>query len=134
VRSFLDTNILIYAQLVGAKANRARTLLGEGGILSVQVLNEFASVAHRKLGKSWTEIEIAIVDILALVDAPLPLTTALHTAARAIAADHGLAFYDALIVAAAQEAKCDALLTEDLQDGRVFSNLRIENPFAGLAG
>jgi predicted nucleic acid-binding protein len=134
VTAFLDTNILIYAQQDGAKAERARALLAEGGVVSVQVLNEFAAVAHRKLGKSWDDIGEAIEDVLALVEAPLPLTTTLHAEARALAAHHGFAFYDALIVAAATEAGCDALLSEDLQDGRALGGLTIVNPFAPKAG
>jgi predicted nucleic acid-binding protein len=130
VKAFFDTNILIYAQEQGAKADKARALLAAGGVLSVQVLNEFAAVARRKLGKNWREIGEAIDDALTLVDPPLPLTIALHTAARALADDHNLSFYDALIVAAALEAGCETLISEDLQNGRAFGELRIVNPFA----
>ena len=130
MKAFLDTNILIYAQEQGAKADKARALLAAGGVLSVQVLNEFAAVARRKLGKNWREIGEAVDDALTLVDPPLPLTIALHTAARALADDHKVSFYDALIVAAALEAGCETLISEDLQDGRAFGELRIVNPFA----
>ena len=126
---FFDTNILVYAQQNGAKAEKARALLAAGGVLSVQVLNEFAAVARRKLGKEWDEIGEAIEDALALVDPPLPLTTALHAMAREIARDHGFRFYDALILAAALDAGCDTLFSEDLQDGRAFGALRVVNPF-----
>ena len=127
--TFFDTNILVYAQQNGVKADKARALLAAGGALSVQVLNEFAAVARRKLGKDWDEIGEAIEDALALVDPPLSLTMTLHAAAREIARDHGFGFYDALIVAAALDAGCDTLLSEDLQGGRVFGALRIINPF-----
>ena len=130
MKAFLDTNILIYAQEQGAKADKARALLAAGGVLSVQVLNEFAAVARRKLGKNWREIGEAVDDALTLVDPPLPLTIALHTAARTLADDHNVSFYDALIVAAALEAGCETLISEDLQDGRAFGELRIVNPFA----
>lgn len=130
MKAFFDTNILIYAQEQGAKADKARALLAAGGVLSVQVLNEFAAVARRKLGKNWREIGEAIYDALTLVDPPLPLTIALHTAARALADDHNVSFYDALIVAAALEAGCETLISEDLQNGRAFGELRIVNPFA----
>jgi predicted nucleic acid-binding protein len=129
VSAFFDTNILVYAQQNGAKADKARALLAGGGVLSVQVLNEFAAVARRKLGKGWDEIGEAIEDALALVEPPMPLTMSLHTTAREIARDHGFGFYDALIVAAALGAGCDMLLSEDLQDGRAFGALRIVNPF-----
>ena len=126
---FFDTNILVYAQQNGSKADKARALLAVGGVLSVQVLNEFAAVARRKLGKEWGEIGEAIDDALALVDPPLPLTLTLHVAARKIARDHRFGFYDALIVAAALDAGCDTLFSEDLQDGRAFGTLRVVNPF-----
>jgi predicted nucleic acid-binding protein len=129
VSAFFDTNILVYAQQNGAKADKARALLAAGGVLSVQVLNEFAAVASRKLGKAWDEISEAIDDALALVDPPLPLTMTLHAVAREIARDHRYGFYDALILAAALEAGCDTLLSEDLQDGRTFGALKIINPF-----
>jgi predicted nucleic acid-binding protein len=129
VSVFFDTNILVYAQQNGAKADKARALLAAGGILSVQVLNEFTAVARRKLGKEWDDIGDAIDDVLALVDPPLPLTMALHARAREIARDHGFGFYDALIVATALDAGCDTLLSEDLQDNRVLDALTIINPF-----
>lgn len=130
MKAFFDTNILIYAQEQGVKADKARALLAAGGVLSVQVLNEFAAVARRKLGKDWREIGEAINDVLTFVDPPLPLTVALHVAGRALADDHNVSFYDALIVAAALEAGCETLFSEDLQNSRAFGELQIVNPFA----
>jgi predicted nucleic acid-binding protein len=116
-------------QQVDGKADRARALFATGGKLSVQVLNEFAAVSRRKQKRDWREIAEAISDVLALVDPPLALTLELHAAARALAEDHQLSFYDALIVAAAIEAGCDTLFTEDMQHGRSFGGLSIVNPF-----
>jgi predicted nucleic acid-binding protein len=129
VSAFFDTNILVYAQQTGGKADRARALLAGGGKLSVQVLNEFTAVARRKQRRDWREITEAVSDVLTTLDPPLPLTLDLHTAARALAEDHRLSFYDALIVAAALEAGCDTLLSEDLQHGRTLGGLAILNPF-----
>jgi predicted nucleic acid-binding protein len=129
VSAFFDTNILVYAQQAGGKADQARALFAGGGKLSVQVLNEFAAVSRRKQRKDWREIAEAVSDALALVDPPLALTFDLHAAARALAEDHRLSFYDALIVAAAIEAGCDTLFTEDMQHGRKFGSLAIVNPF-----
>lgn len=129
--AFFDTNILVYAQQPGAKGDQARALLAGGGQISVQVLNEFAAVCSRKLGRDWTAIAEAIADALVLLDPPLPVTLALHEAARALARDHRISFYDSLILAAAIEAGCDTLWSEDLQDGRVIGGLTIRNPFAG---
>ena len=127
--AFFDTNILVYAQQAGGKAARARALFAGGGKLSVQVLNEFTVVSRRKQGKEWHEIGEAISDVLALVEPPLALTLDLHAAARVLAEDHRLSFYDALIVASAIEAGCDVLYSEDMQHGRTIGGLTIANPF-----
>jgi predicted nucleic acid-binding protein len=106
-----------------------RALLAGGGKLSVQVLNEFTAVWRRKQRRDWREIAEAISDVLAVVDAPLALTLNLHAAARALAEDHRLSFYDALIVATAIEAGCGILYSEDMQHGRSIGALSIVNPF-----
>jgi predicted nucleic acid-binding protein len=129
VSAFFDTNILIYAQQTGGKADRARALLLGGGKLSVQVLNEFSAVSRRKQKKEWREIGEAISDVLTLVDPPLALTLDLHAAARVLAEDQQLSFYDALIVASAMGAGCDVLYSEDMQHGRTVAGLSIINPF-----
>jgi predicted nucleic acid-binding protein len=133
VSAFFDTNILVYAQQTDEKGDRARALFTGGGKLSVQVLNEFTAVSRGKQAREWREIAEAISDVLTVVDPPLALTLELHAAARALAEDHRLSFYDALIVASAIEAGCDTLFTEDLQHGRKFGSLRIVNPFIGSA-
>jgi predicted nucleic acid-binding protein len=133
VSAFFDTNILVYAQQADGKADRARALFAVGGKLSVQVLNEFTAVARRKQSKDWHEIAEATFDVLAVVDPPLPLTLDLHTLARALAKEHRLSFYDALIVASAIEAGCDILYSEDMQHGRTIGGLSIINPFFGSA-
>ena len=127
--AFFDTNILVYAQQTGGKADRARALLAGGGRLSVQVLNEFTAVSRRKQGRDWREIAEAVSDVLTMVDPPLALTLDLHAAARALAEDHRLSFYDALVVAAAIEGECDILYSEDMQHGRGIGGLAIVNPF-----
>jgi len=129
VIAFFDTNILVHAQQTGGKADRARALLAGGGRLSVQVLNEFTAVSRRKQGRDWREIAEAVSDVLTMVDPPLALTLDLHAAARALAEDHRLSFYDALVVAAAIEGECDILYSEDMQHGRGIGGLAIVNPF-----
>jgi predicted nucleic acid-binding protein len=74
LKPFFDTNILVYAQQRSGKAEQARALLAAGGVVSVQVLNEFAAVSRRKLGKDWREIAEALEDARALVGPPIPLT------------------------------------------------------------
>jgi predicted nucleic acid-binding protein len=129
VSAFFDTNILVYAQQADGKADRARALFAVGGKLSVQVLNEFTAVARRKQRKDWREVAEAISDVLAVVDPPLALTLDLHTSARALAEEHRLSFYDALIVVSAVEAGCNVLYSEDMQHGRTIGGLAIANPF-----
>ena len=131
--AFFDTNILVYAQQPGEKGDRARALFKEGGKLSVQVLNEFTAVSRRKQVREWREIAEAISDVLTMVDSPLVLTLDLHQSARVLAEGHRLSFYDALIVAAAIEAGCDTLFTEDMQHGRTIGGLNIVNPFLASA-
>lgn len=128
---FLDSNILIYASLQPEpRALTARRLLATGGTISVQVLNEFANVARRKLRRTWPEIASALADIRILCPSPLCLTVATHDSALAVADRYGFSFYDALIVASALEAGCTFLLTEDMQDGLVVeARLTIRNPF-----
>lgn len=97
-----------------------------GGKLCVQVLNEFTAVSRRKQRRDWREIAEAISDVLAVVDAPLALTLDLQAA---LAEDHRLSFYDALIVATAIEAGCGILYSEGMQHGRSIGALSIVNPF-----
>jgi predicted nucleic acid-binding protein len=127
--AFFDTNVLVYAVAGDRRQLAADRVLAQGGLVSAQVLNEFANVAHKKLRKSWIEIEYAIARFCDIVDAVVPLTRTINAAAINLARDHSFSFYDALIVAAALEAGCDTLFTEDMQDGRVLGGLTIRNPF-----
>ena len=128
---FLDTNVLLYATLQpDPRSEAARSLLAGRGTISVQVLNEFANVAARRLRRPWPEIDRALRSIRTLCAPPLPLTVATHQAGIAIATRTGYRLYDALIVAAALEARCNILFSEDLHDGHVIEGrLTIRNPF-----
>jgi len=128
---FFDSNVLLYTLAADdPRAAIAAALLGRGGIVSVQVLNEFANVASRKLKLSWAEVSEALALLRILCAPPLPLTVATHEAALAVAARYRFSFYDALIVASALEADCTTLFSEDMQDGQVIDGrLTIQNPF-----
>ncbi len=129
-KSFLDTNILIYAfSNDPAKAERAAEALAAGGTISVQVLNEFVNVCRKKLKLDWKEIQERLAVVRALVSEVVPVGIDMHEKAVALARDYGFSFYDALIVAAAMALNCTDLLTEDMQDGCVLMNLTIRNPF-----
>jgi predicted nucleic acid-binding protein len=128
--AFLDTNVLLYLLSEDeTKANRAEKVIARGGIISVQVLNEFTSVATRKLGMTWVEVH----EILSQVRTVCPVepnTVEVHDQGLLVAERFGFAIYDAMIVASALIAKCVILYSEDLQDGQVIDGrLTIRNPF-----
>ncbi len=129
MKAFFDTNVLVYTATSDAKKQRAVDCLGRGGCASVQVLNEFAHVARRKLRHDWPQIELALGLFRASLADVVPVTLDTHTSAVSLAREHGLSFYDALIVAAAIEAGCDTLFSEDMQHGRAIGGLVIVNPF-----
>jgi len=128
---FFDTNILLYLLSGDAtKADRAEALAADGGVTSVQVLNEFASVAMRKLDMRLAEIR-KILSTIRAVCAVNPVDIETHELGLDLVERHHLAVYDALIVAAALQAECTVLYTEDLQHGQKFGGLTIRNPFVG---
>jgi predicted nucleic acid-binding protein len=128
---FFDTNILLYLLSADAtKADRAEALAADGGVISVQVLNEFASVAMRKLEMRLAEIR-EILSTIRSVCAVMPVDVETHELGLELVERHHLAVYDALIVAAALQAECKVLYTEDLQHGQKFGGLTIRNPFVG---
>ena len=129
MKAFFDTDILVYTATSDAKKQQAADCLGRGGLASVQVLNEFVHVARRKLRHDWPQIELALGLFHASLDDVVPITLNTHGYAVLLGRDHGLSFYDALIVAAAMDADCELLCSEDLQDGQKFGAVTVENPF-----
>jgi len=127
---FVDTNVLLYLLSADdARADRAEREFVVGAVLSVQVLDEFASVASRKLGMSIAEIREMLATLRA-VCRTVPLTEETHDAGLQIAERYGLSIYDAMIVASALLAGCKSLVSEDFQDGHTFDRrLRVRNPF-----
>lgn len=128
--SFFDTNIILYlAGSDAAKAERAESLIAEGGVISVQVLNEIANVARRKMLLSWDETHALLAGVRGLLRV-VPLGVETHDSGLALAERYNLSIYDALIAAAALQASCDNLWSEDMQDGLLLEGrLRIRNPF-----
>lgn len=134
VRSFLDTNVLVYTDDGDAPSKQEAALdlvesasIGGWGVVSTQVLQEYFAVVTRKLGlpadvarakvEIFGRLDVAIIelaDILAGID--------LHRL-------HGIGFWDGLIIQAARSAGCRILYTEDLQHGRRFDGLEVVNPF-----
>ena len=127
-KPFFDSNVLLYLVTTDAKADKAEILLDAGGVISVQVLNEFASVASRKWKLAWPNVREALGLIRERCEV-VPLTVVIHEAGLAIAEKYGFSFYDSLILAAAAQAKCRTVYSEDMQDGQVVQGVTIRNPF-----
>lgn len=129
--NFFDTNVLVYvASSDATKADRAEAAIAAGGAVSVQVLNELANVARRKMRMSWDDTHMLLGAVRGLL-AVHPVTLETHEAGLRIAERYGFAVYDAMIVASALQIGCDVLWSEDMQDGMVLEGrLRIFNPFS----
>ncbi|MCC7241886.1 MAG: PIN domain-containing protein [Acidobacteria bacterium] len=136
-RTFVDTNVFVYAvdRHSAAKQKRAEAVLealGPSIVISSQVLQEFYVAVTRKLATPLPakDAERHVHDLsgldVVLIDVPI------IRAAIVLSRDHHLSFWDALVIEAARVRGCSRLLSEDLQDGREFGRVRIENPFAGL--
>jgi len=136
-RFFIDTNIFVYSfdQTAPAKARVASQLIRKAlttqkGVISFQVAQEFFNVALRRFAHPMNTAEaeqyftITLRPLLTVHSSPALYLDALHLQAR-----HQLSWYDSLIIAAAQQAECGVLLTEDLQHGQNFGDVRVENPF-----
>lgn len=135
MRSFLDTNVLIYVDAGDepVKQQRALSLIAEArlngeGVVSTQVLQEFANVALRKLRlpPSLVRERLRFYGGFEVV----PVTADLIAAAVDLHTSHQLAFYDALILRAAVAAGCGRLWSEDMHDDLRLGSLQIANPFA----
>jgi len=136
-RFFLDSNIFVYSFDTSSakKALRADALIRKGietrgGIVSYQVVQEFFNVAFRRFSKPMTSADAE--QYLSTTFRPLlavQSSHALYAEALRIRARFQFAWYDSLIVAAATEAECEILYSEDFQDGQKIGNTKISNPF-----
>jgi predicted nucleic acid-binding protein len=136
VPSFVDTNILVYAEDRGAKAKHeaARDLIVElwdqrSGVLSVQVLQEFYVNVTRKLKKPLTSAKALQIVEEYLTWTVVENTGRLLTSAIDLQLKAQLSFWDAMVVQAAIDAGCDKLYSEDMNAGQRFGPLVIVNPF-----
>lgn len=127
--AFIDTNVVVYLLSADrAKAERAEKLIAAGGVVSVQVLNEFAAVARRKAGLAWSDIRDVLTAVRANC-AVAALTVEVHERALDIAEASSLHIYDATIVATAALNNCQVVYSEDLNHGQTVAGVRITNPF-----
>ena len=127
---FIDTNVLIYLMSSDElKATRAEQIMEAGGVISVQVLNEFTSVARRKLAMSWDEIR-EFTGIVRSICSVENLSDSIYDQGCQLAERYSLSVYDAMIVASALTSGCTRLFSEDMQDGLIIDKkLKISNPF-----
>ena len=132
-KPFIDSNVVLYL-LSGdaAKADRAEAVLQAGGVISVQVLNEVASVCLRKLKMQWEEVDALLLAVKAACDVQ-PLTVLSHEKAVELAKRFKLALYDANIVANALISGAQLLLSEDMHSGLLIDGLHIQNPFVSAS-
>ena len=133
---FVDANVLVYVRDASQRAKQQAAaswmdhLWQTGtGRLSTQVLSEFFVTVTRKLdpGMTVSDAGADVRDLLAW--RPVPITGELVTQAWQAQDRFQFAYWDALIVAAAHQAGCDRLLTEDLQDGQDLEGLLVVDPF-----
>jgi predicted nucleic acid-binding protein len=127
---FFDTNVVLYLLSADSiKADRSEEIIAAGGIISAQVLNEFAAVATRKFRMPWPEIRDVLAQVRAVCSVE-PVTAETHDLATQIAERYGLSIYDAAIVASALRAGCSTLYSEDMQHGQLIERkLKIRNPY-----
>ncbi len=128
-KPFIDSNIIIYLLSADtAKADRAESILSMGGIISVQVLNEVASVCRRKLKMPWVEVEALLLAVKTACEI-MPLTVASHEKAVELSKRFELSLFDANIVATALISGAEVLFSEDMHNKLLIDRLLIQNPF-----
>jgi predicted nucleic acid-binding protein len=135
-KAFVDTNVLVYARdlAAGTKQAVAHELIttlwrDRCGAISMQVLSEYFVTVTRKLKPGMPETE-AWDDMAALSAwSPIALTWPLLESAHELYARHSLSWWDAMIFAAALEADCKILYSEDLDAGMTIGDLQVVNPF-----
>jgi predicted nucleic acid-binding protein len=135
-KTFVDTNVLIYAHDVDAKAKhaKAKAVLAElwedrSGVLSMQVLQEFYVNATRKIRTPLSKVAARLV-IDSYTSWCMQTTAAEISAAFRIEDDARIGFWDALIIASAARAGTVRILSEDLNPRQIIAGIHVENPFA----
>lgn len=128
--NFFDTNVVLY--MTGNDPSLraiSKQLIGGGGTISTQVLNETANVLRGpKLGFSWDEVREFLEGIRAKCEV-VPISLATHERGVRYADRFQLHIYDAMIVASAVLAGCEVLYSQDMHDGLVIDGTTIRNPY-----
>jgi predicted nucleic acid-binding protein len=133
-RLAIDTNILAYSEGVGDSERQAQAeellarLVPERTVVPVQVLGELFNVLVRKGRRRPVDAGAAITE-LRQAFAVVETSDRILLGALQLAVDHQFSVWDAIILAAAAEAGCGILLSEDMQDGFTWSGVTVVNPF-----
>lgn len=137
-KTFVDTNVLIYAHDTDASAKHqiAKTILRDlwserTGVLSVQVLQEFYVNVTRKIPSPLSK-DLARLVVNSYAIWCMETTPAEVTSAFLIEDESRISFWDALIVSSAAKSGATRILSEDLSAGQRIAGILIENPFAGI--
>src|SRR6266704_2575276 len=137
-RTFVDTNVLIYAHDVDSKSKHeiAKNILRElwserTGVLSMQVLQEFYVNVTRKiaspLSKDLARLVVSSYAMWCMETTPTEISAAFR-----IEDESRIGFWDALIISSAAKSGASRILSEDLSAGQRIAGVLIENPFAGM--
>ena len=130
--SFIDSNVILYLLDDGPKAAIAESVIREGGVISIQVLNECLSNLRRKSKLSFYDCNRFLYAIRNLVEV-VPITIETHDLGRAIAERYQLSVFDSMIIASALASGCEKVFSEDMQHAMVIEDFTtIENPFRDL--
>ena len=137
-KTFIDTNVLIYAHDIdaGAKNQIAKSVLRDlwserTGVLSVQVLQEFYVNVTRKIAKPLSKDLARLVVSSYAIWCTETTSTEIASAFR-IEDEARIGFWDALIVSSASKNGATRILSEDLNAGQRIAGILIENPFVGI--
>jgi len=134
VRNFIDTNVIVYANDKRdiVKQKLALEIISEGirnrtAVISIQVLQEFVSVALSKL-KQREDVVLRQLDLLKNLEIVEPNYSAVCRAVE-LRKLYGISFWDSLIIVSAENARCSQIISEDLNSGQFYAGITVTNPF-----
>lgn len=133
-KSFIDSNLIVYAndRRDPEKQDKALVLIKElmisgTGVISTQVLQEYANVALNKLNQSHDVVlrQLSLLESFEVIQ----ISSAMVKRAVEIKIAYLVSFWDASIISAAEYADCDVIYSEDLNNGQFYSGIKMQNPF-----
>ena len=132
---FFDTNMLVYAATnqEPQKGDIARELIqhalevNHDGVISVQVMTEFANVMKTRFNASATEIDEWVSQFYPLLATEVTMDVVRN--AMYVKEEYGIQYFDALVVSAAEKLGCQEIVSEDLNDGQTYRGMKAVNPF-----